>query len=284
MVQESIEELKKRADRFESQFYKLKQEFKDYIENSKKNEEKRRQEIKTDFSKRLLVVADSLNRIAGLNNETPCEMVKNYSDNIRKNIEVVYNQMLSASSLCPIQPVKGDKFDEQRHIAVGLEYVTGYPDNTVFRVIRTGYLLKNNVVRPAEVIVIKNSTEQKVIKSSILERLLRWVKPSKFQFIEINQKMDKLERLQKERIEKLMLDMDSLKNTLNELNTRAKQTNEFERLQKEKTEKMMQDMESPSNIEPEEKKTTNGQVLLLGSGDDDGNKKMIKITEVDELG
>lgn len=260
MVQESIEEIKKKAERFESQYNKLKQEFKDYIESSRKNEEKRRQEIKTDFSKRLLVVADSLNRIAGLDNDNHCEIVKNYSDNTRKNIEVIYNQMLFALGLSLIEPANGDKFDEQKHIAVGVEYAAAYPENTIFRVIRRGYLLENNVVRPAEVIVIKNPVGQKAIKPGVLDRLLGWVKP-KFIFAEINQKMDELERLQKERIEKLMLEMDSLKNILNELNLRAKQTNEFEQLQKEKTEKLAQEIESIRNIIHEmdtRSKQTNG--------------------------
>ncbi len=244
MAQESNEEIKKRADIFESQYNKLKQEFKEYIENSRKNEEKRRQEIKTDFSKRLLVVADSLNRIAGLNNENHCEVMKNYSSSIKTNIEVIYNQMLSASGLCPIQPIKGDKFDAQRHVAVGLEYSTAYPDNAIFRVIRTGYLLENNLVRPAEVIVVKNSTEQKVIKPSLLDRFLRWIKPSKFQFIEINQRLDELERINKERIEKITQGLESLRNTIHELDLKAKKTDEIERMQKERIEKIALDMDS----------------------------------------
>jgi molecular chaperone GrpE len=243
MVQESIEEIKKRADGLESQYNKLKQEFKDYIENSRKNEDKRRQEIKTDFSKRLLVVADSLNRIAGLNNDATCEIVKNYSSNIRTNIEVIYNQMLSASGLIAIEPAKGDKFDEQKHMAVGVEYGTTYPDNTIYSVIRKGYIHENNLVRPAEVIVMKNSTEQKVIRISMLDRLLRWFKPAKFQFTEINQKLDERERLHKARLEKITLDIESLRNTVHELDAKAKQRDEFERIHKERLEKIALDMD-----------------------------------------
>jgi molecular chaperone GrpE len=248
MMQESIEENKKKADIFESQYNKLKQEFKEYIETSRKNEEKRRQEMKADFSKRLLVVADSLNRTAGLNSEAPCEMVKNYSDNIRKNIEAVYNQMLSASGLAPIQPVKGDKFDEQKHLAVGLEYGTAYPNNTIFRVIRKGYFLESNVVRPAEVIVMKNSTVQKVIKKRLWERFMDWINPARLVLAEINQKLDILERMHKEKIEKIAMDIESLINTVHELDAKAKQADEFGRMQKERIEKIAMDIESLRNI------------------------------------
>lgn len=243
MVQESIEEIKKKAERFEFQYNKLKQEFRDYIETCRKNEEKKRHEIKADFSKRLLVVADSLNRISG-SDETPCELVKNYSENTRKNIEAVYNQMLSAAGLSSIEPVEGDKFDEQKHIAVGLEYGTKYSENTIFRVIRKGYLVENNVVRPAEVIISKNPSEQKAIKIGLWDRFIRLVKPEKAKFSEIYEKMDELERTQKEKIDKIALDMESLRLSIRELDEKAKQMNEFDRLQKEKLDRISQDMES----------------------------------------
>lgn len=218
MEQDNIEEIKEKAERFESQYIKLKQEFKDYIEAIRKNEENKRQEMKTDFAKRSLVVADSLSRISGLdNNNTSCEIVRNYSDNIKKNIDVVYSQLLSASGLTQIDPAVGDRFDEQMHIAIGLEYTTAYPENSVFRVIRKGYRIENNVVRPSEVIVSKRPIEVKVIKLGLWDRFLRWINPAKFRFAEINQKMDEFERIQKEKIEKITQDISSLKNTIMEL-------------------------------------------------------------------
>lgn len=247
MVQESIEEIKKKAERFESQYNKLKQEFRDYIETCRKNEEKKRHEIKTDFSKRLLVVADSLNRISG-SDETPCELVKNYSENTRKNIEAVYNQMLTASGLSQIEPKLGEKFDELRHNAIGLEYGTKYPDNTVFRVIRKGYLLENNVIRPAEVIIIKKPLERKVIEAGVWDRFFRWIKPAKPIFAEINRKIVELEQIQTEKIDKITLDMESLRNTVHELDAKTKQTSEFERIQTEKIDKIAQNIESLRNM------------------------------------
>lgn len=248
MVQESIEEIKKKAERFEFQYNKLKQEFRDYIETCRKNEEKKRHKIKADFSKRLLVVADSLNRLSGSDNETPCELVKNYSENTRKNIEAVYNQMLTASGLSQIEPKLGEKFDEQRHTAIGLEYGTKYPDNTVFRVIRKGYLLENNVIRPAEVIIIKKPLERKVIEAGVWDRFFRWIKPAKPMFAEINRKIVELEQKQTEKIDKITLDMESLRNTVHELDAKTKQTSEFERIQTEKIDKIAQNIESLRNM------------------------------------
>jgi len=177
MVQENIEEIQKKAEKFETQYNKIKQEFKDYIETSKKNEEKKRLDIRSDISKRLLVVADSLNRIAGTGNAGSCELMKGHTENIIKNINAVYSQMLSASGLTAIEPLAGDKFDEQKHIAIGLEFGVKYPEDTVFKVVRKGYLMENNVVRPAEVIISKNPNLQRIAKSGLWSRLLRIIKP-----------------------------------------------------------------------------------------------------------
>jgi molecular chaperone GrpE len=154
----------------------IKHDFKDYIEASRKNEDKKKLEIRTDVSKRLLVVADSLTRMTGSDSEQTCEIMRNHSDNIRKNIEVIYYQLLTASGIAPIEPGAGDKFDEKRHIAVGLEYDTKFPQNSIFRIVRKGYLFENNVIRPAEVIVFKYPVGQKMIKPGFWDRLIGMIK------------------------------------------------------------------------------------------------------------
>jgi molecular chaperone GrpE len=228
MEQENFDELRKKADKFESQCNKLKQEFKDYIEVSRKNEEKKKIEIRTDLSKKLLTVADSLTRLTGSDNEQTCEMMKNYSDNIRKNIEAIYSQMLYASGLTPIEPGPGEKFDEQRHIAVGLEYGTKFPQNSIFRVARKGYLFENNIVRPAEVIVSKNPIEQKVTKKGFWDHFTGLLKRQKPYFSEINRRMDEIERVQKEKIDKIAIDLESIRNSIHEIETKSKQTYDLE--------------------------------------------------------
>jgi molecular chaperone GrpE len=247
MEQENLDDIRKKADKFESQYNKLKQEFKDYIEVSRKNEEKKRIEIKADLSKKLLVVADSLTRISGSDNEQTCEMMKNYSDNIRKNIEAIYDQMLYASGLTPIEPGAGDKFDEKRHIAVGLEYGTKYPQNSIFRVARKGYLFENNMVRPAEVIVSKNPVEQKMIKKGFWDRLTGLIKREKPQVSEMNKRIDEIERVQKEKIDKISIDLESLRNSYRELETKAKQTYELELERNQKIAEISKEMEYLKN-------------------------------------
>jgi molecular chaperone GrpE len=244
MVQENIEEVKKKSERFETQYNKLKQEFKDYIETTKKNEEKKRLDIRSDISKRLLVVADSLNRISSPENSSSCELMKDHTEIINKNIDAVYRQMLSASGLIAIEPMAGEKFDEQEHIAIGLEFGSKYPENTVFKVVRKGYLIENNVVRPAEVIISKNPILKQAVKPGLWDRLLGIIKPQRAHLSEIKQDMDELDRKNKEKIDKLALDIETLKNSVQEMDARAKQANEFERLQTEKIDMIIKEIGS----------------------------------------
>jgi len=247
MAQENTDEIQKKAEKFEVQYNKLKQEFKDYIETSKKNEEKKRLEIRYDISKRLLVVADSLTRISELENADSCELVKDHTENIRKNIGAVYSQMLAASGLTPIEPQTGDKFDEHKHIAIGLEYGAKYPDNTVFKVVRKGYLQENIVVRPAEVIISKDSIPQTVMKAGLWDRLIRYIMPEKVRLSEIKQDIDELDRIQKERIENITKNIESLKNSIHEMDMKIKQTNDMERLQEDKMNNILLEIQSLRN-------------------------------------
>ncbi len=213
MEQNNIEEIRKKAERFESQYNKLKQEFKDYIENSRRNEEIRRQELKTDAAKNLMVVADSLSRVSGAYNNISCDIVKNYSENLKKNIDAIYNQLLSASDLTPVEPAAGDKFDDKIHIAIGLEYGTAYPENSVFRVIRKGYRIENNIVRPAEVIVSKSPVGViRVTRPGLWDRILGWISPAKQRFALKNTIMELEAKNQK-----LTQDISSLRNIIIEL-------------------------------------------------------------------
>lgn len=204
---------------WKSQYSKLRQEFKDYIETSRRNEEIRREELKIDPAKKLLVVADSLSRITAACHEIPCDLVKNYSENLKKNIDIIYSQLLSASGLTPIEPAAGEKFDDRTHTAIGLEYGTAYPEDSVFRVIRKGYRIGDTVVRPAEVIISKRPVAViKIKKPGLLrDRILRWISPTKLRFAEVNQRIDELERLQEEKIERLTRDISSLRNIIMEL-------------------------------------------------------------------
>jgi molecular chaperone GrpE len=58
-----------------------------------------------------------------------------------------------------IEP-SGESFDPSLHEAIGYEESKGDEDGIVLKTIRTGYKLKNNLLRPASVILVKNGVSE----------------------------------------------------------------------------------------------------------------------------
>jgi len=64
--------------------------------------------------------------------------------------------ILSAEGLQPIEAV-GKQFDPRYHEAVGQQESEDTPDNVIAQEYRKGYMLRNKVIRPAMVLVNRNS-------------------------------------------------------------------------------------------------------------------------------
>ncbi len=212
MDDSDTEEIQKKALLFESQYNRLKKEFRDYIENSRKNEALKKKELQSDFAKKMLVFADSLCRISPGVNTGSCDIVRQTCENFQKNIDSMYCQLLSASDLTPVEPVPGEKFNDELHMAVGLEYGSRYPDGSVFSVVRKGYMSENILVRPAEVIISKFPREEiKNKKERIWSRIRGRVFPSRYRFDLFTRQIDDLEHVRSETTLRFEEEINNLK-------------------------------------------------------------------------
>ena len=236
-------DMKKRADLFESQYNKLKKEFKDYIETSRKNEDTKKRELQADAAKKMLVFADSLSRMSGAAAGAPtCELVNSTNENFQKNIDVMYKQLLSVSGLTPVDPAPGDRFDDTLHMAIGLEYGSRYPDETVYRVIRKGYLREKTLIRPAEVILSKRPREEiKAQERGIWTSIARRLFPARPQISLLDQQVDALEHARSETTVRLEGEIATVTQSVSQLVA-----------DKQETDKRMQELEDAiGNFEEE---------------------------------
>ena len=248
MEEDTAIEIRKKADLFESKYNNIKKEFKDFIETSRRNEEIKKKELRTDSAKKMLSLADSLCRMSVPDENCSCDIVKNYSDNLQKNIDVIYQQLLSSSALTPVDPAPGDPFDDTRHMAVGLEYGSRYPEDTVFKVIRKGYLSENMVIRPAEVIISKRPVElTKIKKAGIWKNFTSWMFPSKRRFAIIDQQMDEFRQVQSQKILILQQEMEGLQEFIAQSGAERQKMEELCQFQGEKIEQLEQEIETLRN-------------------------------------
>jgi len=236
-------DLKKKADLFESQYNKLKKEFKDYIETSRKNEDTKKKELQADTAKKMLVFADSLTRMSGAAAGTPtCELVNSTNENFQKNINVMYKQLLSVSGLTPVDPAPGDRFDDTLHMAIGLEYGSRYPEDTVYRVIRKGYMREKTLIRPAEVIISKHPREEiKAQKHGIWTSIAHRLFPAHPQISLLDQQVDALEHARSETTVRLEGEIATVNQSVSQLAA-----------DKQETDKRLQELEDAiGNFEEE---------------------------------
>lgn len=90
------------------------------------------------------------------------EKAQNGAD-VAKGFEFIVsqvNQILGSHGLNAITPAVGEAFDHHVHEAVGHEPSDAIPDHHVLRLMRTGYVLNERLLRPASVVVSSGNGQQ----------------------------------------------------------------------------------------------------------------------------
>ena len=73
----------------------------------------------------------------------------------REGVELLYKQLLDAVGRIGVVPIEseGTPFDPHMHEAVSREATAEFEENTVVRELRRGYVFKDRLLRPAQVVV-----------------------------------------------------------------------------------------------------------------------------------
>lgn len=152
------------------EFLKIIEEIKDYKElylktladfkNYKKRQAGEIERIK-DLTKgevilKIIPVIDNFERAMCI------EMNDNNFESIKKGVEMIYKQFLNILEKEGVKQFSsiGEKFDPSKHEAVGIAYDNSKEENTILDEVEKGYYYKDNLLRPAKVIVSKKMKKE----------------------------------------------------------------------------------------------------------------------------
>jgi molecular chaperone GrpE len=79
-------------------------------------------------------------------------------ENFKSGVQMIYKQLLDVLAVEGVAPIPavGEQFDPLKHEAVLRAESDEHPDNTIVQELRRGYLLKDKVIRPSMVKVVKS--------------------------------------------------------------------------------------------------------------------------------
>ncbi len=112
-----------------------------------------RQYAQVEFFDGIIPVLDSFERaMDGVN-------VDDNYDNFIKGVEIIYRQLKDALKSMGLEEFSslGESFDPTRHEAVATVVNDEKPDNTIVEEISKGYIVRERVIKPAKVLVSKQS-------------------------------------------------------------------------------------------------------------------------------
>ncbi|PTD93352.1 nucleotide exchange factor GrpE [archaeon SCG-AAA382B04] len=137
-----LEEKERENEELKELVKKVKADYENYKKRNDKKLEKKYFEAKKDTIKELLNVVDSFDQAINLRGESDQEFLKGV-----KNIRQLFLDKLNDLGL---REVDYDRFDPQKHQAIAKVDVDGEDkSNQIIEVVRSGYVLDQEVIRPA---------------------------------------------------------------------------------------------------------------------------------------
>ena len=207
----------------EAKSQKMKSDFSRYKERVEDREEAIRRKAYSELASRLLSVVDTLDRAKNsYETDSGCEVVEKIAEGTRSNLEITFNQLLDTLEVTSIAPSAGERFNDELHTAIETTPNDFLPDKSIVSLVRKGYMLNGELIRPAEVVISrggeageeKAEAEAKSRRESILSKFLRNVESRVFK-----RKFKELE----EREQELSKNEGMLRNSVKELDAREEE-------------------------------------------------------------
>ncbi|NQE06825.1 Protein GrpE [ANME-1 cluster archaeon GoMg1] len=202
---------------------KMKSDFSRYKERVEDKEEAIRRKTYSELARRLLSVVDTLDRAKdSYKTDSGCEVVEKIAEGTRSNLEITLNQLLNTLEVNSIAPSPGERFNDELHTAIETTPNDFLPDKSIVSLVRKGYMLNGELIRPAEVVISRGGeageetaeAEAKSRQESILSKFLRNVESRIFK-----RKFKELE----EREHELSKNEVMLRNSVKELDTKEEE-------------------------------------------------------------
>ncbi len=218
-----LDEKEELISSLEAKSQKMKSDFSRYKERVEDREEAIRRKAHSELAKRLLSVVDTLDRAKNsYETDSGCEVVEKIAEGTRSNLEITFNQLLNTLEVTSIAPSAGERFNDELHTAIETTPNDFLPDKSIVSLVRKGYMLNGELIRPAEVVISrggeageeKAEAEAKSRRESILSKFLRNVESRVFK-----RKFKELE----EREQELSKNEGMLRNSVKELDTREEE-------------------------------------------------------------
>jgi molecular chaperone GrpE len=148
-----LEAARSETEQWRDRFLRKAAEFENFRKRSDRERAEAANLIKSSVLVELLPVLDACERALRSFDSPADQPVK--LQTYRDGFELLHKQLSDTLNRLGVVPfeVRGEKFDPHRHEALGHLETLEHEDNTVIEELRRGYLYKDRLLRPAQVVV-----------------------------------------------------------------------------------------------------------------------------------
>ena len=159
-LEADIEGKKREVAEWQDRFLRKAAEFENYRKRAEKEKTDSMMLAKSSVLMEFLPVADACERALSMLSEN--KAVPGGVQQYHEGVELLYKQVLDAlgrTGAVPMMAV-GKPFDPHLHEALSREETSEFEEGTVIKELRRGYLFKDRLLRPAQVIVAVHPQEK----------------------------------------------------------------------------------------------------------------------------